>query len=189
MERLFQHSLYAVFEQRKSLAVQEVENLDRSILRDPSVGGALQKIAAKHELDVTRFEGETTAKRRIEERDASDGFGDRHRIKTPWYDVSIPFVGDADSFRIMPSRCSIPDRHARINQNQLMISVPDDAGTDAAVENFKSIVKGNLQTLQFELQQMKPQLEQAIQQAADRRRAELDAQDTRDKSQSFRVIN
>jgi len=38
MERLFQHSLYAVFEQRKSLAVQEVENLDRSILRDPSVG-------------------------------------------------------------------------------------------------------------------------------------------------------
>jgi len=89
----------------------------------------------------------------------------------------------------MPSRCSIPDRHARINQNQLMISVPDDAGTDAAVENFKSIVKGNLQTLQFELQQMKPQLEQAIQQAADRRRAELDAQDTRDKSQSFRVIN
>jgi hypothetical protein len=189
MERLFQHSLYAVFEQRKSIAVQEVENLDRSILRDPSLGGALQKITTKHELDVARFQGENTAKRRIEERDTSDGFGDHHRIKMPWYDVSIPFVGDADSFRIAPSRCSIPNCHARIGQNELMISVPDDAGTDAVVESFKSIVNGNLQTLKFEMQQMKPQLEQAIQQAADHRRAELDAQDTRDKSRSFRVIN
>jgi hypothetical protein len=189
MEKLFEHSLYAVFELRKSLAIQDVENLDRFILRDPSLGGALQKIATKHELNVARFQGEITAKRRIEDRDVSDGFGGSHRVKAPWYDVSIPFVGDADSFRIAPSRCSIPDRHARITQNELMISVPDDASTDAAVEKFKSIVNGNLQTLQSELQQMKPQLEQAIQQAADRRRAELDAQDARDKSRSFRVIN
>lgn len=189
MERLFQHSLFAVFAQRKSLAVQEVENLDRTILRDPSLGGVLQKIATKHDFDVARFQGEIVANRRIEEREVSDGFGGRHRAKTPWYDISIPFVGDADSFRIAPSRCSIPDRHARISQNTLTISVPDDAGTDAAVEKFRSIVDGNLQTLQSELQQIKPQLEQAIQRAADRRKAELDAQDERDKGRSFRVIN
>ncbi len=182
MERLFQHSLFAVFEERKSLAVQEVENLGLSVLRDPSLGGTLQKIAAKHAFDIARFQGEATAARRIEERDVSDGFGGHYRAKLPWYDVSIPFVGDADSFRIAPSRCSIPSRLARISQKELTISVLDDAGTDAAVENFKSIVNGNLQTLKFELQELKPQLEQAMQQTADRRRAELDAQKERDKS-------
>jgi rhamnose utilization protein RhaD (predicted bifunctional aldolase and dehydrogenase) len=119
----------------------------------------------------------------------SDGFGGHHHVKEPWLDVSVPFVGDADSFRIASSNCSIPDRRVRIGQNQLVISVRDDDGADAAIETFKSIVSGNLRTLQSEARQMKSQLEQAIRQAADRRRAEVDAQDERDKSRSFRVIN
>jgi len=189
MEKLFQYSLFAIFEQRKTLAVREVENLERSILRGPTLEGLLQEIAAKHELDVAHFQGEVVAKRRIEERDVSDGFGGHHHVKEPWLDVSVPFVGDADSFRIASSNCSIPDRRVRIGQNQLVISVRDDDGADAAIETFKSIVSGNLRTLQSEARQMKSQLEQAIRQAADRRRAEVDARDERDKSRSFRVIN
>jgi hypothetical protein len=37
MEKLFQYSLFAIFEQRKTLAVREVENLERSILRGPTL--------------------------------------------------------------------------------------------------------------------------------------------------------
>jgi hypothetical protein len=89
MEKLFQYSLFAIFEQRKTLAVREVENLERSILRGPTLEGLLQEIAAKHELDVAHFQGEVVAKRRIEERDVSDGFGGHHHVKEPWLDVSV----------------------------------------------------------------------------------------------------
>ena len=143
MERLFQKSLYAIFEQEKAQAVQEVDNLDRSILGNPALGGVLQKITAKHDLDVARFEGEITARRRTEDQRVSDGFGDPHLVKSTSLDISIPFVGDPESFRIMPSRCGVPDRQATIERNVLVITIPDDANAERVIEHFKGILSGN----------------------------------------------
>lgn len=189
MERLFQKSLYAIFEHVKALAVQEVESLDASIFNDPALGGVLQKIAAKHNLDVARFEGEIIAGRRTEDRRVSDGFGDFHVVKSTFLDVSIPFVGDPESFRIMPSRCGVPDRQATIDRNALVIKVPDDASAERTIEDFKGIVGGNLQTLRAECELMKPQIEQAVQVAVDRCKARIAAQQELDKGRSFRVMN
>jgi hypothetical protein len=65
----------------------------------------------------------------------------------------------------------------------------DDDRADAAVESFKKTVSANLQTLRAEYERVKPQLEQAIQQAATERKAQVDAEDARDKGRGFRVIN
>jgi hypothetical protein len=189
MERLFQKSLYAVFEHAKAQAVQEVDNLDRAILGNPALGGILQKITTKYDLDVARFEGEITARRRTEERRVSDGFGGAHVVNSASLDVSIPFVGNPESFRIMPSRCGVPDRQATVERNALVVTIPDDANAESAIEHFKGIVSGNLQTLRAEYGQMKLQMEQAIQAAVDRRKAQIGAQQELDKGRSFRVIN
>lgn len=51
------------------------------------------------------------------------------------------------------------------------------------------MVGGNLQTLRAEYERNKPQLEQTIQQAAAQRKAQIEAEDVRDKGRGFRVVN
>jgi hypothetical protein len=186
MERLFQGSLYAECEKAKSSAVKEVEKLNRSVFDNPALGGVLEKIAARHRINIAQLQGEVTAKSRTAERVTSD-YGEFRNVRAPVLDVSIPFVGDPQTFRIAPSRCAIPPHSADIGSNTLTITIPDDAAADAAVENFQKVIRGNLQTLTTEYEQMKSQLDQAVQAAASRRRSEIEVEDARDKGRSFRV--
>jgi hypothetical protein len=80
-EVLFQKSFYAIWQNGLRLATEDVRKLDRGLFNDPALGDHLQRIAAKYDIDVARFEGEMIAKRRTEEREARDGWGDRRRIK------------------------------------------------------------------------------------------------------------
>jgi hypothetical protein len=188
-EDLFQKSSYQVWQNQMKAAAAEVQKLDRRLFKDPSLGGVLQSIAAKYEIEVARFEGEMIADRRTVERQGQDGWGDYRMIKTTWLDVSIPFVGDAETFRIAPSRMTVPSKRVRIGPNSLTVSVLDNDVADREVQEFKNMVEGNLQILRNEYQQHKPQLEQAIQQAAMQRKAQIDAEDARDQTRSFRVKN
>jgi hypothetical protein len=186
MERLFQGSLYSEGEKAKSSAVKEVEKLNRAMFSNPALGGVLEKIAARHRINIAQFQGEVTAKSRTAERVTSD-YGELRNVRVPLLDVSIPFVGDPETFRMAPSRCAMPSHTVEIGTNALMITIPDDASADAVVENFQKAVRGNLQTLTAEYEQMKSQLDQAVQAAASRRRSEIEAEDARDKGRSFRV--
>ena len=188
-EVLFQKSFYQVWQLQMRAAAAEVQKLNRKLFKDPSLGGILQSIAKKYEIEVARFQGEMTAERRTVERQGQDGWGDYRMIKTTWLDVSIPFVGEAETFRIAPSSMTVPSKRVRIGRNALTVSVVDNDGADSEVQNFKTLVEGNLQILRNEYQQHKPQLEQAIQQAATQRKAQIDAEDARDQSRSFRVKN
>ena len=78
---------------------------------------------------------------------------------------------------------------ATIGHGTLTISVIDNERADGEVQDFKKTVEGNLQTLRTEYERVKPQLEQTIQQAATQRKAQIDAEDGRDKGRSFRVTN
>jgi hypothetical protein len=144
---------------------------------------------AKYEIEVASFEGEMTAKRRTEEREGQDGWGDYRKIKTTWLDVSLPFVGEAETFRVGPSSMAVPNHRATIDQRAVTISVVDGEGAEGEVQDFKKLVEGNLETLRTEYERAKPQLEQAIQQAVTHRKAQIDAEDARDKGRSFRVVN
>jgi ribosomal protein S21 len=106
-----------------------------------------------------------------------------------WLDVSIPFVGEAETFRIGPSSMALLNNRATIGHNTLTVSVADDERAESAVQDFKRMVEGNLHSLRAEYERNKPQLEQTIQQAATHRKAQIDAEDARDKGRSFRVTN
>lgn len=188
-EVLFQKSFHAVWQHMLKQAAEDVQKLDRKLFNDPALGGHLQKIVAKYDVEVARFEGEATAKRRTEERQRQDGWGDYRMIKTTWLDVSIPFVGEAETFRVGPSSMTLLFKGATIGRNTLTISVVDNESADGEVQEFKKMVEGNLQTLRAEYERNRPQLEQTIQQAAAHRKAQIDAEDARDKGRSFRVTN
>ncbi|TQF41146.1 hypothetical protein UNPF46_08470 [Bradyrhizobium sp. UNPF46] len=188
-EKLFEKSFQAVWQHMLQQATADVQRLDRKLFNDPSLGGHLQKIAAKYEVEVARFEGEATAKRRTENRQGQDGWGESRMIKTTWLDVSLPFVGEAETFRVGPSSMTLLFKRATIGRNTLTISVLDNDGADGEVQEFKKMVEGNLQGLRAEYERSKPQMEQTIQQAATHRKAQIDAEDARDKGRSFRVEN
>lgn len=186
METLFQKSLYTECERLKAQAINEVAHLDRAIFSNPALVGVVQKLTEQHRIDIAEFRGEVTAERRTEQRTIDD-YGRRVTVPVKLYDVSIPFVGDPESFRIAPSRFGVPQRKATIGSNALTITIPDDDNADATIDNFKKTIEGNLQTARSEYAQMKAQLDQAVSAAAERRRQEIAAEDARDKSRSFRV--
>lgn len=188
-EVLFQGSFQAGWRNALKLAAEDVQKLDRKLFNDPALAGHLQKIATKYEIEVARFEGEMTAKRRTEEREGQDGWGDYRKIKTTWLDVSLPFVGEAETFRVGPSSMSVLHHRATIGPHAVTVSVVDNEGAEGEVQDFKKMVEGNLQTLRTEYERAKPQLEQVIQQAVTHRKAQIDAEDARDKGRSFRVVN
>lgn len=188
-EALFQKSFYAVWQHQTQAAVDDVRKLNRNLFKDPSLGGALQGIVEKYKIEVARFEGEITAKRRSEEKQRRDNWGDIRMVKMTWLDVSIPFVGEAETLRIAPSSMTLLFDRATIGKNAVTISVPDDDGADAKVQEFKKHVGHNLDILRREYESAKPQLEQAVQQAASQRKAQIETEDGRDKGRSFRVTN
>jgi hypothetical protein len=170
-------------------AVAEVDKLDRKVFSDPGLAGVLQKITANHEANIARVEGEVTAKRRETEREGRDSWGDQRIIKQKWLDVMIPFKGEAESFRIAPSRSTIPPHQADIGKHSLTISIPDDAGAENAVQVFIQVLNGNLDTLRQEYAQVKHQLQEAIDQAVARRQVQIKEESELDSNRTFRVVN
>lgn len=187
-ERLFQKSWHQVWTLMIREAVAEVDKLDRRAFSDPGLAGVIQKIEAKYTADIARFEGDVTAKRRETEREGRDGWGDHRVFKQKWLDLTIPFEGEAESFRIGPSRFTIPQHHAVIGKNALTISLPDDANADQALKSFTSVVTDNLNILRSEYGQVKHQLKEAIDQAVARRQAQIKAEQELDSGRSFRVV-
>jgi len=188
MERLFEKSWHNVWTAMVRQAVADVDKLDRKAFSDPALAGKLQKIDEKHGADIARFEGEITAERRETQREGQDSWGDRRVFKQKWLDVKIPFKGEAETFRIAPSRSTIPQHRATINQNSLVISVPDDESADQAVQSFVQVAKGNLDTLRQEYEQVKHQMREAIDAAVARRQAQIKEESELDSKRTFRVV-
>lgn len=189
MRHLYHMPWYAVWQNALEKATKEVEGLDRRLFSDPSLSEHLQAITEKYTLNVAQLDKENVAGTpRESEREGADLWGDRQTYKDRWYDIRIPFAGDKESFEIMPSNCTIPSYDADVHKSELVVRIPDDNNTDNAVQSFIRVVEANLQTLQTEYERAKPQLEQTIQQAADRRKAQVEAESARDKSRSFKVV-
>lgn len=190
MERLFQKSFHAVWSAMLSQAVRDVERMNRTTFLSPELlREGINSILQKHEIEVAAFDGEVTAKRREAEREMRDGWGDYIKQKLTWLDVRIPFTGEAETFRVAPSRFTIPSHQVSIDRDFLTLTIPDDDQADRVVQEFKQTVSGTLDTLRAEYTQHKPQLEQTIQQAADRMKLKIQTEDERDSKRSFRVDN
>jgi hypothetical protein len=187
-EALFRAPFHPVWQQTIQKAVDEVDSLDRRLFSDPALAGRLHAITQRYSLEVARLEKEgiegTAGQQQARINDGRDG---SQAVLRGWLDIRIPFTGDAESFRICPSRSVIPSQAAEIRAQQLVITLPDDDSTERQVQTFVSQLHQNLDALRAEYEQAKPQLEQAVQQAADRRRAQILAEGERDKRLSFPV--
>ncbi|QOG21732.1 hypothetical protein [Bradyrhizobium sp. SEMIA] len=188
-EALFKKSFYAVWQQMLEQATRDVQQLDRRLFNDAALGQHLQRIAKKHDVQIAQFEGEMTAKRRTEQKRRQDMWGDARTVEVTLLEVNIPFVGEAESLRIAPSTMTLLNQRATIGRNSLTIAVADDDRAESEVQDFKNTVEGNLRILRTEYERAKPQMEQTIQRAASQRKAQIDAEDARDKGRSFRIIN
>ncbi|MGO9768961.1 MAG: hypothetical protein ACLPSW_05285 [Roseiarcus sp.] len=187
-EALFRAPFYTVWQLTIQKAVADVNNLDRKLFSDPALGGHLQAITQKYSLDVARLQKDRTEGRaRQQEGRVRDAWGDDRTMTRGWLDITIPFTGDAESFRICPSRSIIPSHGAEIGHQQLVLTLPDDDAAEGAVQTFISQANQNLDVLRSEYEQAKSQLEQAVQQAAERRKAQIAAEGERDKKLSFPV--
>jgi hypothetical protein len=184
--QLFFQSWYAVWENIKQHAVAEVNGLDRKMFSDPRLGGELQRIVEKHEIDIARLNTDPAAiiaDPAQEERVVND-YGFQRPVKIKRLRVSVPFTGDADTLKIQPSRSTMLSYAVEIGQKSISFTIPDDQNADREVTTLCTVVQGNLDVLRQEYQQAKPQLEQAVSQAAERRKAEIAAEGQRDAGHS-----
>lgn len=187
MDRLFQHSLHGWWQNVLRAAANDVNGLSRDLFSNPSLGGQLQKIAEKYSLDVARINKEgITAEAREEEFQGTD-YGRHFTGKRSLLDVTIPFSGDPDSFRLSPSRSAVIMQRINIGQDSLTLTIADDQNAQREVDTVVTQLTQNLDTIRAEYEQAKPQLDQTIQQAANSRKNQISAEDERDKGRSFVV--
>ena len=180
--QLFFQSWFAVWDHTKQRAVAEVNGLDRSLFSDPRLAGELQKIVEKYEINVARLNTNPAAivADPIEEERVINDYGIPRTVKIKRLRVSIPFTGDAETLKIQPSRSTMLSHAVELGQDAISFTIPDDQNADREVTTLCTNVQGNLDVLQQEYQQAKPQLEQAVSQAAERRKTEIAAESQRD---------
>ena len=190
MRNLYKYSLHGSFGENIRRAVEEIERLHRRAFADPALAGKLQDITEKFQLDVARIDRDNiTAHRRDTEREGVDEWGQHRIFRQTWLDVTLPFSGDKESFSLSPSRATLPPIDAEISSSSLKFSVPDDDRADNAVRSFIQIVSDNLEVLRSEYEQLRPQLAQAVNQAAQRRKQGIDGETARDGTRSFKIIS
>lgn len=188
MPSLYTDTLYDAFRRTVRRAVEEVEALDRRVFADAALAGLLQKIIDKYHLDVARLrKDKVTAVRRDTEDERPDGWGEWQKVQETLLDVTIPFSGDKESFLLRPSYTAMT-RDAEIGESSLTLSVFDDAPANETVQSFIRAVSDNLELLRSEYEQMKPQLAQAVNEAAQRRKQRIEAETARDQTRSFKIV-
>jgi hypothetical protein len=190
---LFESNWYAKWRDTVQQAVADVEKLERGIFSDPALGMRLQQIVERRTLRVAKLDNAGIVADSIEietERNANGGYGGTPvmvPVKAKYLKVKIPFTGDNWSFDTAPTRSTVPSLTAEIGTNSLTIVVPDDENAERTVKTFCSAVQGNLDGLRQEYDRDRSQLEQAVRETADRRKAEIKAEADRDSKRSFPV--
>jgi hypothetical protein len=186
--RLFDCSLAAYYAELGQRAAQAVRQLDRRAFGDPGLAKCLDDIANSLSLDVAVLrKGEVSAERFEEERMFRDAFGDPFKKTMCGLNVSIPFTGDGDSFRLSPSRATQPGREAELTGNCLAITVPLTDGSQVEVDRFIQIVSENLDGLRRESDLAKVQLRKNLDAVADQRKKEIETQQALESKLSFPI--
>ncbi|MER9615592.1 hypothetical protein [Mesorhizobium sp. M0207] len=187
-EHLFHKvSWHQVATVRARQAVQIINQMSRADILDPNIAKTLDGLAAKQvlvvpELVVSAIDGA----RREESREDSDGWGGRFMRSVAFMDVTIPFRGDEDGFRVTPSHSPLGLR-AEIRHDSLLLTLPDDGQVQAGVDRFVERVSGALDSLRKEVEAWQPQFRQAVQSAFQTRREEIEEQSKRDGALKFPV--
>lgn len=187
---IFEQSFSAVWHSLLQKIVNEVQHIDRALFVSDSLEEHLKGIEDKYYIDIAHLDANNiTGQRKEVERTGSDPWGDVSTTRTTVFEISIPILGDPQTIRFSPSRCTIPNQRSEIRGSSLCLTVADDANTDRNVQEFTRIVSDNLNALRAEYDQVRPQLGQTIKTAALSRKSQIEAEIARDKTRSFKIID
>ena len=108
-------------------------------------------------------------------------------MRVTFVDVAIPFTGDAKSFELAPNACQIIGGDWEIRGQELIVTLPDDQNLQRDIDGFVAIVSSNLDKLRAEAAQAQGNIQRAVENAANQRRAEIADEKERDKSRNFPI--
>lgn len=170
--------------QRKELA-KEIEGINGDRLLNTSVDDLCDYFEKKYKIDVPVLRPENiVADQRETKIDVS---GDPRRYFSnpgqPFYvngttvEISVPFEGDAEAFKVQPTSYTMNPPRADIKSNNLIIKVE---GTDLSAEQVRnevnrtiSDIEGYLVTLRFNAQGLNTQIRSIARAAIEQRRGKL----------------
>lgn len=186
-ERLFQLSWHNVSQGTLRKAHEEVMALDRRVITAPNLAGQLDKIAAKYSFEVATLNPEAKRGKRRDKERTIDDYGSHKTIKYSVIDVSIPFTGSDESFKIAPSHSHMVYAECEIRNNVVVLTVPDDDGAQQAINQFVQQVSENFDRLRSEAENWDKDLRDTIAAAAEKRKQQVDAEKGRDGNLNFPV--
>jgi hypothetical protein len=168
-------------------AVREVHSLPKSQFNQPSLAGVLERIAAKYKLVVATLQPDKKQGTRREVDQPIDDYGRQITMRVTFVDVAIPFTGDAKSFELAPNACQMIGGDWEIRGQELIVTLPDDQNLQRDIDGFVAIVSSNLDKLRAEAAQAQGNIQRAVENAANQRRAEIADEKERDKSRNFPI--
>jgi len=167
--------------------MQEVERLDRSLFSNPQLGGMLEKIATSQHIEVATLTGQNVrADARTENREVSD-YGRQITKSFKVLDVTIPITGDPETLTIAPSSYTMISANYELRGSAIILQVADNERAEGEIDAFIAQVNGNLNTLREEVARYDGQVMEAVQRAAQKRKAEIDEDNRRDQNRKFPV--
>jgi hypothetical protein len=187
MGRLFAASFSDVSRGWQKSVADYVDALPRPAFERSDFDELLRREIEKRGFEVAKLQPEKRhGKRRDVQRTRSD-YG-REVTKThSVLDVYIPFTGSSESFQLAPSSCIIIHAEFDIKGRELVLTVPDDASADAAVNSLIHGISQNLDTLRKEVDQAQVHLPQIAATGVQARRAQIARERARDSALSFPV--
>ncbi len=97
-------------------------------------------------------------------------------------DVTIPVKGDPETVMIAPSSQALISANYQIRGSAIVLCVPDNDRADGEIDVFIQQVNGNLENLRQEVARYDGQVMGAVQQEAQRRKAEIEDDNRREVS-------
>jgi hypothetical protein len=161
---LFQLPLRHYWQITLKSATRDVDLLPRSAITNPGLGGQVERIVAQHSIEIADLQPQNK----------------HEHVNGGWLKVTIPFTGDAKSLDLSPSRNTVPPHAVELTEYAMTLRVRDDHLAITEIDGFVSIVTQNLDLLRSEYGQLKPELKQKVEQAAEQRRLKVVAEDARD---------
>jgi hypothetical protein len=185
---LFQSAhLNDVLSARLRAAAAKVSALSHADLCNPALAGTIEGIWAEHRPDVpTIYPTQKHGTKRQTTQHRED-YGRHITVDVTYVDVSIPFRGDGEMFKCLPSSSKIIQEDIAVGHDHLLYSVPLDRADGGKIDALLADVEGNLKTMRADVEAFDKKAISELSQLAVQRKARLDDDTAKAKKLGFPV--
>lgn len=179
--------IHHVLTERFATAREAVHDFDLPTLQNPNLAGRIEKLWADCAPEAPTILGDQkhSSEPREERRERNDGFGRRITVATTYIDIWVPFHGDAEMFKVMPSRSRVIDEQLHVQRSDLVYSLPLDDANAEKIEALLADIDGNLQVMRKDVEDFGKSAVQQLMALAVERRTKLAADADKRKKLGF----